>query len=153
MKPVTYGSFLFYFFAVTAKLYISGSQSGSAVIWWINSWSTMSPALQTCWNSMLMEATERLAIVRNAEVERTMVTASLDGLETEVSARSTILIWMVSSGTQVLGTAALMHRTRYCLPQAAPLSHIPSPADANKLVDGNCPSSFPKQAVGVYGGR
>jgi hypothetical protein len=39
-----------------------------------------------------MNAAEGLAIVPKAVVERTMVVSSLEGLETEVSARSTILI-------------------------------------------------------------
>lgn len=44
------------------------------------------------WNSMLMDAAEALAIVPNAVVERTMEVPSLEGLDTESSARSTILI-------------------------------------------------------------
>ena len=54
---------------------------------------------------------------------------------------------MILSGRQVPGTAALMHLTRYCLPHAAPLSHILSPAAAKMLLDGKCDGEFPKQAV------
>ena len=96
-----------------------------------------------------MKAAEGLAIVPKAVVERTMVVSSLEGLETEESARSTILIWMICPGMQVRGTRALMHRTKYCLPQAAPLSHIPSPAAPNRLLDGNWSASLPKHAVAV----
>ncbi|KAI6680140.1 hypothetical protein NL676_034021 [Syzygium grande] len=67
------------------------------------------------------------AIVPNAVVERTMVVPLLEGREDEDSARSTIRTWMVWLGMHVPETEALMHRTRYCLPQDAPLSHIPSP--------------------------
>lgn len=45
-----------------------------------------------CWNSMLMNEAEGLAIIPNAVVERTMVAPFREGLETEVSARSTIFI-------------------------------------------------------------
>jgi len=103
-----------------------------------------------CKNSTLMNAAEALAIVSKAVVERTMVVSSVEGLETEVSARSTILIWMVWPGMQVRGTRALIHRTKYCLPHAAPLSHIPSPAAPNRLLDGNCSASLPKQAVAIW---
>lgn len=41
---------------------------------------------------MLMNEAEGLAIIPNAVVERTMVAPFREGLETEVSARSTILI-------------------------------------------------------------
>ena len=41
---------------------------------------------------MLMDAAEAWAIVPNAVVERTMEVPSLEGLDTESSARSTILI-------------------------------------------------------------
>lgn len=86
----------------------------------------------------------------NAVVESTMVASFLEGRDTEVSARSKTLIWIVFPGMQVFGTAALMHLTKYCLPQAAPLSHIPSPADPNKLLDGNCDASLPKQDVAAW---
>jgi hypothetical protein len=45
-----------------------------------------------CKNSTLINAAEAWAIVSKAVVERTMVVSSVEGLETEVSARSTILI-------------------------------------------------------------
>jgi hypothetical protein len=54
---------------------------------------------------------------------------------------------MIWSGRQVPEKASLMHLTRYCLPQAEPLSHILSPAAANILLDGKCDGEFPKQAV------
>lgn len=82
-------------------------------------------------------------MVPKAVSDKTIVVPSYDGWETEVSEKSTILTWMTSSGTQVPGSAALIHLTKYCLPQAAPLSHIPSPAAANRLLDGNCPGSYP----------
>ncbi|GLU10254.1 hypothetical protein SLE2022_270730 [Rubroshorea leprosula] len=74
---------------------------------------------------MLTEAAEASAINPYAVEDRTMETPSLEGLDTKVSARSTILICIVCPGLQNLGTAALMHLTKYCLPQAAPLSHTP----------------------------
>ena len=84
-----------------------------------------------------------------ATVERTMVVPNLDGLEDDVRARSTILTWMIWSKLQVPGLMVLIHRTKYCLPQAAPLSHIPSPAAAKKLLDGNWAALLPLQAVAV----
>lgn len=84
-----------------------------------------------------MEEAEGLAIVPKPVVESTIVVPAVKGLETDVPARSTILTCITSPWIQVFGTAALMHLTKYCLPQAAPLSHIPSPAAANKLLDGN----------------
>lgn len=100
-----------------------------------------------CWNSMLTDAAEGFAMAPKAVLERIMVAPLAEGLDTDVSARSTILIWMVWLGLQVPGEAALMHLTKYCRPQEAPLSHIPSPAAANKLFVGNWEASFPKQAV------
>ncbi|KAI6680138.1 hypothetical protein NL676_034019 [Syzygium grande] len=76
-----------------------------------------------------------------------MVAPLLEGREDEDSARSTIRTWIVWLGMQVPETEALMHRTRYCLPHDAPLSHIPSPAAAKRLLDGNCDGSLPKHAV------
>lgn len=96
-----------------------------------------------CWNSTLINGAEGSAMVPNAGVARTMVAPSDEGLDLDVCARSTILTWTIWSGRQVLGTAALIHLTKYCLPQAAPLSHIPSPAAANMLLDGNCDDEFP----------
>ena len=45
-----------------------------------------------CVNSMLMTDAVGLAIIPNAVLERTMVAPGWDGLETELSARSTIFI-------------------------------------------------------------
>ena len=100
-------------------------------------------------NCMLINVAEASAIIPNAPVERTMVASSLEGLEAEVSARSTIFTWIIRSGKQVVGSRALMHCTEYSLPQASPLSHISSPADPNSSLDGNCASSLPWQAVAV----
>lgn len=102
------------------------------------------------WNSMLIDLALPLAMALKAVVERTMVAPSLDGRDTDVRALSTILTRMVWPGLQVLGTEALMHLTMYCLPQEAPLSHTPSPAAANKLLDGNCDGSFPLQDVAAF---
>jgi hypothetical protein len=96
-----------------------------------------------CWNSTLTNLAEGSAMEPKAVEERTIVAPFDEGLDLDVCARSTILTWMIWSGRQVLGTAALMHLTRYCLPQAAPLSHIPSPAAANRLLDGKCDDEFP----------
>lgn len=52
---------------------------------------------------MLMADVEGLDIIPNAVLERTMVAPFREGLETELSARSTILIWIVWLGMQVLG--------------------------------------------------
>lgn len=98
---------------------------------------------------MLIKDEETFAMIWKAVVERTMEVSSDEGLETEDCALSTILIWMVWPGIQVLGTAALIHLTSYNLPHAAPLSHIPSPAEPNMLLDGNCDASPPKHAVAV----
>lgn len=96
-----------------------------------------------CWNSMFMEGAEEFAMIASAVSVKTMVVPPNEGWEAKVGAKSTILIWIVRSGTQVYGVVALMHFTKYCLPHAAPLSHIPSPAAANKLLDGNCVGSLP----------
>lgn len=45
-----------------------------------------------CWYSTLIYVAEGLAIFSNAVEERTMVVSDLEGLETEVNARSTIFI-------------------------------------------------------------
>jgi hypothetical protein len=45
-----------------------------------------------CWNSTLTNEAEALAMAANAVVESTMVASFLEGRDTEVSARSTILI-------------------------------------------------------------
>lgn len=87
----------------------------------------------------------------NAVLERTIVVPFKEGVETNDCARSTILIWIVLL-MQVPDTAALMHLNLYCLPHEAPLSHIPSPAAANRFPDGNCDWSFPLHAVGKNGG-
>lgn len=99
---------------------------------------------------MLIKEAEALAMARKAVEERTTEVASEEGREREDWALSTILIWMVWPAMQVRGAAALMHLTSYSLPHAAPLSHIPSPADPNMLLDGNCDASPPKHAVAVY---
>uniref|UniRef100_A0A2P2J5E6 Uncharacterized protein n=1 Tax=Rhizophora mucronata TaxID=61149 RepID=A0A2P2J5E6_RHIMU len=97
-----------------------------------------------------MDGAEMSASLLKAVVERTMVAPPPEGLDTEVCARSTILTWTVRPGlVQALGGAALMHLTTYCLLHAAPLSHNPSPAAANRFVVGNCDVSPPKQAVAV----
>lgn len=88
-----------------------------------------------------------------AVVERTMVAPCLEGRDTDVAARSRIRTWIVWLGIHVPATEALMHRTKYCLPQAAPLSHIPSPAAPNRLLEGNCDGSLPWQAVAVHQGH
>lgn len=98
---------------------------------------------------MLINGEETFAMTWKAVMERTMEVSSVEGLETDDCALSTILIWTAWPGMQVLGTAALMHLTSYTLPHAAPLFHIPSPAEPNMLVDGNCDAPSPKHSVAV----
>lgn len=93
-----------------------------------------------------------LAMAANAVLERTIVVPFKEGVETNDCARSTILIWIVLL-MQVPDTAALMHLNLYCLPHEAPLSHIPSPAAANRFPDGNCDWSFPLHAVAALYAR
>ena len=92
---------------------------------------------------MLIKLADVLAIVLNAFSDKTKVVPLTDGVDTAEAAWSTILTRMLCSGKQVLGLTALTHLTTYCLPHAAPLSHIPSPAAANRLLDGNCVASPP----------
>lgn len=84
-----------------------------------------------------------------AVVDNVMVVSATAAFATVETARSTIVILIVWSRTHEFGTAELKHLTRYCLPQAAPFSHIPSPAAPNMLFVGNIEKSFPKQAVAV----
>lgn len=85
---------------------------------------------------MLMREAEALAMAAKAVVERTTEARGEEGGERveDDKALSTILTRTVFPAMHVRGLpAALMHRTSYSLPHAAPLSHIPSPADPNIL--------------------
>ena len=71
-----------------------------------------------------------------------MVAPTADGAETSEGAKSTTVTCTVPS-VHAPGVAELRHLTRYCLPQEASLSHIASPAAANRLFGGNWLSSLP----------
>lgn len=99
---------------------------------------------------MLREGAFESAIAARAALERTIVVPCLVGVEVKFCARSMILICIVSPGLQALGKTELMQLIKYCLPQAAPSSQIPSLAAAKKLLDGNCVESLPKHALAAF---
>lgn len=101
---------------------------------------------------LMMEAVE-LAIIWNAAFDRTNVVPLVDGIEFSMLPWSTTLTCTVLPLTQAFGVGELRHRTVYALPQAAPLSHTPSPAAAKRLFGGNRLVSPPKQTVAGRSGR
>lgn len=96
-----------------------------------------------CLNSMLIIAAAWLAIIWKAAFDKTMVVPFLDGGEFSFVPRSTTFTWIILFLIHAFGVAELRHLTKYCLPQDAPLFHIPSPAAANRPLAGNCPWSSP----------
>lgn len=100
-----------------------------------------------CVNSMLMEAAESLAMSANARLASTNVVPFLEGVEFSVAAWSTIVTCTLWPTIQAPGVIELRHLTKYCRPHEAPLSHIASPAAANRLSGGNCSWSLPWHVV------
>ncbi|KAI6680144.1 hypothetical protein NL676_034025 [Syzygium grande] len=119
---------------------ISASDSGTCIC----SQTIQVQIVDFALSSTLVAAADDLAITPSAVIERTMVAPLVEGREDEGSARLTIRTWIVWLGMQVPETEVLLHRTGYWLSHHAPLFHIPSPAAAKRLLDGNCAGSLLK---------
>ncbi|KAI6680139.1 hypothetical protein NL676_034020 [Syzygium grande] len=82
-----------------------------------------------------------------AKIDGEYVVCGHGGATTEAKLKMQIQIWRSTTKGWVSEMAALIHRTSYCLPLDPPLSHIPSPAAAKRLLNGNCTGSLLKHSV------